>query len=171
MAGDRSNLRCCYNKDKWIITFVRQGTVTVELVFDLGGGLPKVLCLWPLTDVFHLKIYCAKVNFEILLTVHLSIIMAIEQLNAQILIFLISLLYSSTCFEHWCAHHQEVKLYYTASGIVTLWRLPSGAPVERGLSQPAHRTATYSMCLYQMLYNTIWPPDDEHIVLETCRGI
>jgi len=36
--------------------------------------------------------------------------------------FIISLLYSSTCFEHYCAHHQEVKLYYTASGIVTLCR-------------------------------------------------
>ena len=33
--------------------------------------------------------------------------------------FVISLLYASTCFEHCCAHHQEVKLYYTASGIVT----------------------------------------------------
>jgi len=42
--------------------------------------------------------------------------------------FIISLLYSSTCFEHYCAHHQEVKLYYTASGIVTLCRWPSGAP-------------------------------------------
>jgi len=30
-----------------------------------------------------------------------------------------------------CAHHQEVKLYYTASGINTLCRWPSGAQVER----------------------------------------
>ena len=37
-----------------------------------------------------------------------------------------------------CAHHQEVKLYYTASGIVTLCGWPSGAQV----SQPAHRKAT-----------------------------
>ena len=34
--------------------------------------------------------------------------------------FILSLLYSSTCFEHDCAHHQEVKLHYTASGIITL---------------------------------------------------
>jgi len=40
---------------------------------------------------------------------------------------MISLLFSSTCFEHCCAHHQEVKLYYTASGIVTLCSWPSGA--------------------------------------------
>ena len=59
-----------------------------------------------------------------------KIILAIDQLNAQILVFLISLLYSSTCFEHCCAHHQMVKLYCTASGIVTLCRWPSGAPVH-----------------------------------------
>jgi len=23
----------------------------------------------------------------------------------------------------------------------------------------------------QRLYNTIWPPDDEHMVLETCTGM
>ena len=63
-------------------------------------------------------------SFDVLLTVHLSIILAIDQLNAQILdIFKINL-YSSTCFEHFCAHHQEVKLYYTASGIVTICRWP-----------------------------------------------
>jgi len=58
------------------------------------------------------------------------IILAIDQLSAQILVFLISLLYSSTCFEHCCAHHQEVKLYYTASGVVTLCRWLSGAQVD-----------------------------------------
>jgi len=35
------------------------------------------------------------------------------------------------------------KLYYAASGIITLCRWPSRAQVERVLSQPAHRTATY----------------------------
>jgi len=38
-------------------------------------------------------------------------------------------------------------------------------------SQPVHRTATYRCddtrgCIIQF-----WPPDDEHIVLETCRGV
>ena len=36
-------------------------------------------------------------------------------------------------FRALCAHHQEVKFYYTASGIITLARWPSGAQVERGL--------------------------------------
>jgi len=106
--------------------YVKVKAVTVEFVFDLGSGLQwgksKVLCFWTLTGVFHL-IHWVKVNFGVLLTVHLGIILAIDQLNAQILIFLIGLLYSSTCFEHSSAHHQEVKLYSTASGIVTLCRL------------------------------------------------
>ena len=38
--------------------------------------------------------------FDDLLTVHLSIILVINQLNAQNL-FIISLLYASTCFEHY----------------------------------------------------------------------
>jgi len=44
-------------------------------------------------------------DFEVLLTVHLSVILVINQLNAQN-IFIISLLYASTCFEHYIAHHQ-----------------------------------------------------------------
>ena len=55
------------------------------------------------------------------------------------------------------------KLYYTASGIITLCRWMSGAQVERGLSQPVHGTATYRCddtrdCIVQF-----WPPDDEHL--------
>jgi len=56
-------------------------------------------------------------------------VLAIDQLNAQIF-FIISILYSSACFEHCCAHHQQVILYITASGIVTLCRWPSGAHVQ-----------------------------------------
>jgi hypothetical protein len=39
------------------------------------------------------------------------VILAIGQLNVQILCFLIRLLQSSTCFEQRRAHHQKVKLY------------------------------------------------------------
>ena len=68
------------------------------------------------------------------------------------------------------------KLYYTASGIITPI---GGRPVDRlregsmdpVLSQPVHRTATYRCndtrdCIVQF-----WLPDDEHMVLETCRGM
>jgi len=50
---------------------------------------------------------------------------------------------SSICFEHYVLVIRRSKLYYTASGIITLCRWPSGAQVERGLSQPVHRTANY----------------------------
>jgi len=50
-------------------------------------------------------------------------------------------------FRALCAHHQEVKLYYTASGII---KSVGGRPVHRlredwleCLSQPAHRMATF----------------------------
>jgi hypothetical protein len=49
--------------------------------------------------------------FYVLLTVHLSIILANDKLDTHILCFIISLLQSSTCFEQCRAHHEEVKLY------------------------------------------------------------
>ena len=57
--------------------------------------------------------------------------------------FTISLFHASTCFEHHMLIVRRSKLYYTASGIVTLCRWPSGAQVERRLSRPVHGTATY----------------------------
>jgi len=50
-------------------------------------------------------------NFNVLLTVHLSITLVNNQLDEQLLYFIIRLLQSSTCFEQRRAHHQEVKLY------------------------------------------------------------
>jgi len=55
----------------------------------------------------------------VLLAVHLSIILVINQPIAQILFFIISLLYSSTYFEHYVLIIRRSKLYYTASGIIT----------------------------------------------------
>ena len=47
--------------------------------------------------------------FYVLLTMHLSITLANDQLDAHI--FLIHLLQSSTCFKKYLAHPQEVKLF------------------------------------------------------------
>ena len=70
------------------------------------------------------------------------------------------------------------KLYYKVSGIVTpiggrpVHRLREETGIPSGsLSQPVHRTATYRCddtrgCIIQF-----WPPDDEHMMLETCRGM
>ena len=55
----------------------------------------------------HLAI--AQLNsseFDILLTVHLSITLVNDQLDAQFFYFIINLLQSSTCFEQRRAHHQ-----------------------------------------------------------------
>ena len=59
-----------------------------------------------------------------------------------------------------------------ASGIFTLGQWPSGAQVERVLplnlctGRPLTESDDTKCCI-----NTIEPPDDEHIMLETCRGL
>jgi len=60
-------------------------------------------------------------SFEVSLTVHLSIFISVfNQLDAQNLFhnkfYFMPLHVSSTC-----AHHQEVKIHYTASGIITTY--------------------------------------------------
>jgi len=67
----------------------------------------KVITAQQARNIHHYK--NTKDNFDVLLTVYLSTILANDQINAQIL-FIICLLYSSTRFEHCCAHHQEVKI-------------------------------------------------------------
>jgi len=47
-------------------------------------------------------------------------ILVINQLDAQNFCFTISLLHASTCFEHHVFIIRRSKLYYTASGIITL---------------------------------------------------
>jgi len=59
-------------------------------------------------------------NFDVLLTVHLSIfVSAINQNDAQNFCFIISLFYASTYFEHHVLIIRRPKLHYTASGIIT----------------------------------------------------
>ena len=58
-----------------------------------------------------------------------------------------------------------------ASSIVTLSKWPSGAQVDRELSplstgQPLTESDDTRCCI-----STIQPPDDKHIMLETCRGL
>ena len=96
-----------------------------------------------LYDIHHCYVYSEKllmmdrrtvrnmqnfISFDVLLTAHLSTILAINQLNAQNSSFIISLLYSSTCFEHYVLIIRRSKLYYTASDIITP---VGGRPVHR----------------------------------------
>jgi hypothetical protein len=55
-------------------------------------------------------------------------------------------------FRALCAHHQEVRIVLYSIWYHHTYRWPSR---EQVLSQPVHRTATYRVWWYQMLYNTI----------------
>jgi hypothetical protein len=68
---------------------------------------------------------------------------------------------------------RRIDCINTASGIVTLCKCLVSARVKRGLSalnlctdQPLTVSDDTRCCI-----NTIYPPDDEHIVFETCRGM
>ena len=52
-------------------------------------------------------------------------------------------LYMFYMFRALCAHHQEVKIELYSIWYHHTCRWPSGEQVERVLSQPVHRTATY----------------------------
>jgi len=55
-------------------------------------------------------------------------------------------------FRALCAHRQEVKVVLYSIWYHYTCRWPSGAQDERG---SVHRTATYRVWWYQMLYDTI----------------
>jgi len=118
-------------------------------------------CRYP-DDFFGCTLMCLR----ILMTWHYSLSNWPTQCKNSC--FIISLLYSFTCFEHCCAHHQWVKILLYSIWYHHTCRWPSRAQVERG---PVHGTATYRCDDIGYCINTIWPPDDEHIVLETYRGI
>ena len=74
------------------------------------------------------------------------------------------------------AHHQETELYWCSIWYRPLSQWPSGAQIDRELvqpvfSQPVYRTATDWDDDTRCCINTIRPPDDEHVMLETCRGL
>ena len=90
---------------------------------------------------YHVKAD-TRLQIFVLLAVHLSTILGNDQLDTQLLYFII-LLCSSTCFEHYMLIIRRLNCIVAASGIVTLCMWLSGAQAEREFSQPAHRTATY----------------------------
>jgi len=70
--------------------------------------------------VSHSGMDRSNLLFSILLTVHPNIMIVVFTKVMHKFFILIHLLYSSTCFEHYCAHLQEDNCISTASGIVTL---------------------------------------------------
>ena len=82
-------------------------------------------------------------------------ILIINQLDNLMhkLCFTINFFHACTCFEHHVINVRRSKLYYTASCIIT----PIGVMI---------RCDDTRGCIIQF-----WPPDDEHMLLETCRGM
>ena len=113
--------------------------------------------------------------FNVLLTVHLGISLDNDQLDAYLLYFTICPLQPSTCFERYMLIIRRLNFIDAASGI---FLSVSGLPVHKlrencreVLSQPVHRTATDWEDDTRCCINTIQPPDDERVMLETCRGL
>ena len=69
--------------------------------------LRQIITLYRETHIKHTN----TLDFNIVLTAHLSINLVNDQLDAQFFYFIIRLLQSSACFEQRRAHHQEIKLY------------------------------------------------------------
>ena len=71
---------------------------------------------------------------------------------------------------------RRLNCVVAASGIVTLSKWLSGAQVERELRSLSTCAPQHTLCVghadsddTRCCINTIQPPDDEHIMLETCR--
>jgi len=101
-----------------------------------------------------------------------SFILVINQLDTQNLFYnkFISCL---SMFRAPCAHRQEAKIVLYSIWYHHIYRWPSRAQVERRLvgMQPVHRKATYRCDDTRCCIIQFWPPDDEHMVLETCGGM
>ena len=69
------------------------------------------------------------------------------------------------------ACRQEVKIALYSLWYHHTYRWPSGAQFERGLSQSVQGTSTYVCDDTRDCIENFWPPDDEHMVLETFRDM
>ena len=88
--------------------------------------------------------------FYVLLTVHLGIfILAINQLDAQSFCFTISLFHASTSFKHHVLIIRRSKLYYTDSGIITLYRRLSREQVHLRTGRPPTECHDTRGCIIQ----------------------
>ena len=103
---------------------------------------------------------------------HVTVFLDNDQLDTHVLYFIlhmfIIILYM---FRALYAHHQEVELYwciwYRHSWKVTVqctdWKSPLSICASDGQTLESDDTRC---CI-----STVHPPDDEHIMLETCRGL
>ena len=101
-----------------------------------------------------------------LLNVRLSIMLVIKLINAGNT-FIVTLFYYCTCFEHYVIIIGKpnciIKLLASSHLYIAVpWTV---------LSQPLHRTAAYICDDTRCCIIKVWFPYDEHIVLETYRGL
>jgi len=103
-------------------------------------------------------VFYSSTNFDVLLTVHLSIILAIDQLNAQILFYnkFIIFLYMFRALLCSSSGGQSCIIQHLVSS-----HSVGGRPVHSPLST-CTPDGHLQLWRYQMLYNTIWPPDNEN---------
>ena len=75
-------------------------------------------------------------------------------------------------FRALCAHYQEVKIVLYSIWYLHTCSWPSGAQVERSLLSTCAPDDYLKMCDdTRCCIIQFRPPDNEHTVLETCRGI
>jgi len=108
----------------------------------------------------------------LILSHHLYHVYLTNQLDAQNFCFTISLFHATTCFEHHVLIIRRSELPCTASGIITpiggrpVHRVREDSPLNLCTGRPPTECDDTRCCIIQF-----WPPDDEHVVLETCRGM
>ena len=155
----------------------------LQFSFSLSYTGPKILLYTFLSKMFncflclfvsvqvsdaHVNILSSSMHFnflifffKFLLTMHLSIILVTDQLNAPIIVswwvYYTPLHVSSTIVPI----IRRSKLYHTASGIITVCRWPSNASDGRLQSVIMPDAVWYNFDILMM----------GTIVLETCRGV
>ena len=126
--------------------------------------------------------FCATVssNFYILFTVNPNVMIVFFTNFIHKFFILIHLLYSSTCFEHYCAHLHEDIYISTASGVVTLFKWLFRSQVIRLQQVTRGLESSRNLCTEQSpkegddtrcCTNTIVLLKMSITVLETCRGM
>ena len=104
-------------------------------------------------------------------TVHLSIILDNDQLEAHLLYFTICPLYSSKCFKHWMLIIRKlIALMQLLVSSLSVSDLPVHRLRESSLNLCTGRPLTESDDTRSCI-NTIQPPDDVYIMIKTCRGL
>ena len=119
------------------------------------------------------NVYIRQGFFYVLLTVHLSISLDNDQLDAHLLYFTIRPLHFPTCFEHYMLIIMRVialiqHLVSSSQSVAVRW---TGWEITLSSLSTCALNGHWLRGRYQMLYECNSPPDDEHLMLETCRGM